>query len=73
MSRQNESSSAPQIINSNEDRGSSVNASIWRIQKNYSHYYTSKNYAAELWIIQGVTWLHTEELYNPKKITLQVM
>ena len=73
MSRRNESSSASQIINSNEDRGSSVNASIWRMLKEYSHYYTSKNYAAKLWIIQGVTWLHTKELYNPKKKTLQVI
>ena len=66
MSRQNESSSAPQIINSKEDRNSSVNALVRRILKEYSYGHTFKNYAAKLWIIQGVTWLHARELYIQK-------
>ena len=42
-------------------------------QRSYSHYYTSKNYAAELWIIQGVTSPHTKEIIQSQRRTLQVI
>ena len=67
MSRLNESSSTSQIINSNVDHGSSVNASVWTDTKEVFLLPYIQNYAAELWIIQGVTWLHTKDLYNPKR------
>ena len=71
MSQRNESSSAPQIINSNMDRGSSVNASVLTATKEIFLRPYIQNYAAELQTVQGVTWLNTKESYNPK--TLQAI
>ena len=71
ISRQNESSSAPQIINSDTDRGSNVNASVLTATKEmFIRPYIQKLRNGTL-TLQGITRLNTKRIIQSK--TLQVL